>query len=74
MTACYGLTLALCAFFLCAAVAAKAPVVTLNHGGQLQGKTFDYNGTDVDLFLGKSYNGRTLEYLSYAGAVTLEEI
>ena len=34
-------------------VVAKDPLVTLNHGGQLQGKTFDYDGLNIDLFLGK---------------------
>ena len=35
-------------------VVAKDPLVTLNHGGQLQGKTFDYDGLNIDLFLGKA--------------------
>ena len=33
--------------------AQTGPLVTLSHGGQLRGRSFTYNGTDVDLFLGK---------------------
>ena len=29
------------------------PLVTLQHGGQLRGKSFDYDGQTIDLFLGK---------------------
>ena len=35
------------------AIAVANPIVTLNHGGQLRGKQFDYNGTTMELFLGK---------------------
>ena len=50
------------------AVVAKDPLVTLNHGGQLQGKTFDYDGVNVDLFLGKladyHFQSSYLKYLT----------
>ena len=29
------------------------PLVTLKHGGQYEGKSITFNGTKVDLFLGK---------------------
>ena len=32
---------------------AEDPLVTLDHGGQLRGKKFDYDGLNIDLFLGK---------------------
>ena len=38
---------------LLSAVIAQDPLVTLDHGGQLRGKKFDYNGLNIDLFLGK---------------------
>ncbi|XP_067937649.1 bile salt-activated lipase-like [Watersipora subatra] len=31
------------------------PLVTLQHGGQLRGKSFDYDGQTIDLFLGVRY-------------------
>ena len=30
------------------------PLVTLKHGGQLQGRSVTYDGKSVDIFLGKS--------------------
>ena len=34
-------------------VIAEHPLVTLDHGGQLRGKRFDYSGVNIDLFLGE---------------------
>ena len=33
--------------------AQTGPLVTLSHGGQPRGRSFTYNGTNVDLFMGK---------------------
>lgn len=49
------------------AVLSEEPKVTLSHGGQLRGKNITYNGTNVDLFLGKlvSINSRAWILLPY---------
>ena len=51
---CYSTLLVLLAV-LCFVIA-EDPLVTLNHGGQLRGKKFDYDGMDIELFLGKPTN------------------
>lgn len=36
-------------------VTAADPIVTLKHGGQYEGTSTTFNGTTLDLFLGKFY-------------------
>lgn len=49
----FNIGLSILAATLIHAVLSEGPKVTLSHGGQLRGKTFTYDGTNVDLFLGE---------------------
>lgn len=52
-------------------VAADDPLVTLSHGGQLRGKSFNYNGANIEIFLGKSKAKSICEHFAFIAEATM---